>query len=141
MRATNQAVFFTAVSCHKPKDYEEAGATARLFTRLDYLLCASRFAHYLCCMVRDAPGTARTPALLEAYLNEWISQYVLVDKSADIYAKARRPLSQARIQITELPGKPGAQTAVFYFHPHFQIEDPPVGYRIVTSLPQFLAAH
>jgi type VI secretion system protein ImpC len=49
------AVFMGAQSCQKPKRYFEAAADAiaELSARINHILCASRFAHYLKVMARD----------------------------------------------------------------------------------------
>ncbi len=90
----------------------------------------------LCCIFRDVRIPDPTPAHWETYFNQWIAQYVLADQNAGIHAKARRPLSQAHIKVTELPARQNTLAAVFFFHPHFQLEDPPVGYRVIAALPQ-----
>src|SRR6516225_4308224 len=52
------AVFMGAQSCQKPKTYFDpaANANAELSTKLNYLMCVSRFAHYLKVMARDKIG-------------------------------------------------------------------------------------
>jgi predicted component of type VI protein secretion system len=36
--------------------------------------------------------------------------------------KARRPLREARVNITTEPGRPGSYLCVAYLRPHFQLE-------------------
>src|SRR5205085_6137639 len=56
------AVFMGAQSCQKPKVYDgpkgaAASANAELSAKFNFILCTSRFAHYLKVMARDAIGS------------------------------------------------------------------------------------
>src|SRR6516162_7361203 len=53
------AVFMGAQSCQKPKTYFDpaANANAELSTKINYIMCVSRFAHYLKVMARDWIGS------------------------------------------------------------------------------------
>ena len=50
--------------------------------------------------------------------------------------KAQRPLAEARIDVVEIPGKPGAYRAVAFLRPHFQLDELGVAMRLVAELPQ-----
>ncbi len=56
---TDQATFIGAQTVHEPAKYDDPAATAnaRLSARLPYIFAASRFAHYLKCIVRDWVGS------------------------------------------------------------------------------------
>jgi type VI secretion system protein ImpC len=49
--------------------------------------------------------------------------------------KAKFPLREARIEVSEIPGKPGAYNAVAFLRPHFQLEELAVSLRLVAKLP------
>jgi type VI secretion system protein ImpC len=134
---TDYAAFFSVQSCQKPKKYDTDSATAnaRLATNLSYILAVSRFAHYLKAMMRDKIGSYMSRAECDSFLNRWIKGYV-VDSSAPAEAKARCPLSEARVDVVEVPGKPGAYRAVAFLKPHFQLEELTVSMRLVADLPQ-----
>ncbi len=134
---TDYAAFFSVQSCQKPKKYDTDSATAnaRLATNLSYILAVSRFAHYLKAMMRDKIGSYMSRGECEGYLNRWIKGYV-VDSSAPFESKARCPLSEARVDVVEVPGKPGAYRAVAFLKPHFQLEELTVSMRLVADLPQ-----
>jgi type VI secretion system protein ImpC len=51
-------------------------------------------------------------------------------------AKAEKPLREARIEVMEIPGKPGALRAVAFLRPHFQLDELTVSLRLVADLPQ-----
>ncbi len=71
----------------------------------------------------------------EDYLNQWIGNYVLLDDSASQEMKAQYPLREARIDVSEMPGKPGAYRAVAFLKPHFQLDELNVSLRLVADLP------
>src|SRR5690348_4576675 len=75
---TDYAAFIGAQSLQKPAQYEnpDATANAEISARLPYLFASCRFAHYLKCIVRDKIGSFKEREDMEAWLNNWISQYV-----------------------------------------------------------------
>jgi type VI secretion system protein ImpC len=135
---TDYAAFFSVQSAQKPKlyDKEAANANARLSSQLPYILAVSRFAHYLKAMMRDKIGSFMSRAECERFLNDWIMNYVTSDDTAGPVMKARRPLKEARVEVTEVAGKPGAYRAVAFLRPHFQLDEIAVSLRLVAELPQ-----
>ena len=131
------AAFFSAQSVNKPKKYNEPSATAnaRLSSQLPYIFAMSRFAHYMKSMMRDKVGSFMSRKNVEDFLNRWITQYVLLDDDASHEQKAKFPLRQARIEVEEVPGKPGVYRAVSYLRPHFQLDELDVSLRLVAELP------
>ena len=136
-KGTDYAAFFSVQTVNKPKlyDKEAANANARLSAQLPYILAMSRFAHYLKAMMRDKIGSFMTRQDCEKFLNQWISSYVCVDDNASQAAKAKLPLREASIQVSEIPGKPGAYRAVAFLKPHFQLDELSVSLRLVADLP------
>ena len=136
-KGTNSAAFFAGQTVNKPKVYDKdaANANAALSARLPYILASSRFAHYLKVIVRDKVGSFQTREDMERFLNNWISNYVLVSPSAPQALKAKYPLSQARVNVSEVAGKPGAYRAVAFLKPHFQLEELSASIRLVADLP------
>jgi len=138
-KGTDFAAFFGAQSAQKPKlyDTDEANANARLSTMLQYLLCTSRFAHYLKAMARDKVGAFMEREDCERWLNRWIGNYVLGNpEDAGQEAKAKSPLREARIVVRDVPGKPGCYEAVAHLRPHYQLDELSVSLRLVAELPQ-----
>jgi type VI secretion system protein ImpC len=135
-KGTPNAAFFSVQSAQKPKLYDSpnASASARLSAQLPYIYSTSRFAHYLKVMMRDKIGGYTTRAEIDAFLNRWIQNYVAVE-SASASIKAKKPLSEARIDVVEIPGKPGAFRAVAFLKPHFQLDELGVAMRLVADLP------
>jgi type VI secretion system protein ImpC len=134
---TDYAAFFSVQSAQKPKLYDKdaANANARLSAQLPYILAVSRFAHYLKAMMRDKIGSFMSRSQCETFLNTWIAQYVILDDDASKEAKASHPLREARIDVVDVPGKPGAYRAVAFLKPHFQLDELSVSLRLVADLP------
>jgi type VI secretion system protein ImpC len=99
------------------------------------MLAASRFAHYVKVIARDKVGSFQTRDTLQSYLNTWIADYICLDGAAPQETKARLPLASARIDVTEVPGRPGSYTAVVFVRPHFQMEELTASIRMVAELP------
>ncbi|GKS07257.1 type VI secretion system contractile sheath large subunit [Pseudomonas syringae pv. theae] len=136
------AVFFGGQSTNKPRLYNtnEANANARISAMLPYVLAASRFAHYLKVIMRDKIGSFMTRDNVQTYLNNWIADYVLINDNAPQEIKAQYPLREARVDVTEVPGKPGAYRATVFLRPHFQLEELTASIRLVATLPPPAAA-
>lgn len=138
-KGSDFAAFFAAQSCQKAKKYDtdEANANAALSTQLQYLLCVSRFAHYLKAMARDKIGSFMEASECETWLNRWINNYTLGSpETAGPEMKAKRPLRTAEIKVKEIPGKPGQYSATAYLRPHFQLDALDVSLRLVAELPK-----
>jgi type VI secretion system protein ImpC len=135
---TDYAAFFGAQSSQKAKKYDTdaANANASLSAQLQYIFAVSRIAHYLKSMMRDKIGSFASATSVEQYLNNWVAQYVLLDDNASQEAKAQRPLREASVQVSEIPGKPGAFRSVAFLRPHFQLDELSVSLRLVAELPQ-----
>jgi len=131
------AAFFSVQSAQKPKLYnkDEANANARLSTQLQYILAVSRFAHYLKAMMRDKIGSFMSRSQCERFLNDWINTYVVGNDDASASVKAKNPLREARVEVVDVPGKPGAYRAVAFLRPHYQLDELSVSLRLVADLP------
>lgn len=136
-KGNDYAAFFSVQSAQKPKFYNKdaANANARLSTQLPYILAVSRFAHYLKSMMRDKIGSFMSRSQVERFLNDWINTYVVGDDDASASVKAKNPLREARIEVVDVPGKPGAYRAVAFLRPHYQLDELSVSLRLVADLP------
>lgn len=134
---TDYAAFFSVQSAQKPKVYDKdaANANARLSAQLPYIMACSRFAHYLKAMMRDKIGSFMSRTDCERWLNQWITNYVTPDDAAAPSIKAQRPLRDAKIEVQDVPGKPGAYRAVAFLRPHFQLDELSMSLRLVAELP------
>ncbi len=136
-KGTDYAAFFGTQSANKPKKYDSdaANANSRLSTQLQYIFAVSRFAHYLKSMMRDKVGSFMSRKNTEMFLNQWINNYVTDDDNASPATKAQYPLREARVDVAEIPGKPGCYRAVAFLRPHFQLDELSVSLRLVADLP------
>jgi len=136
-KGTDYAAFFGAQSAQKAKKYDTdaANANARLSTQLQYIMAVSRFAHYLKAIMRDKIGSFMSRSDCERFLNRWIMNYVTPDDNASPAVKAQFPLRDARIDVFEVPGKPGVYRAAAFLRPHFQLDELTVSLRLVAELP------
>ncbi len=130
------AAFYSCPSTQKAKSYQDAEATAnaRLSAMLNYMLCVSRFAHYVKVIGRDKVGAFLDASLLEQQLQNWINGYVTADSEASTQVKARYPLREANLQVVPIPGKPGAFDCIFRLVPHYELEDMQASIKLRTEL-------
>ena len=137
-KGSGKAAFFGGQTTNKPKKYinADANANAALSSRLPYIMAASRFAHYIKVIVRDKVGGFLTRGNVEAFLNSWISQYVLLDDNASQDVKSAFPLREANIVVVDVPGEPGSYKATVFLKPHFQLEELTTSIRLVADLPK-----
>ena len=139
---TDYAAFFGGQTSNKPRLYNTpaANSNARISAMLPYVLNASRFAHYVKVIMRDKVGSFMTKENVQQFLNTWILDYVLGKDDAGQTLKAKYPLREARVDVTDVPGKPGAYNAVVFLRPHFQLEELTASIRLVAELPPPAAA-
>lgn len=123
---TDNAAFFSANSCQKPKLFgktaegREAETNYRLGTQLPYIFVVSRLAHYIKVIQRENIGTWKERSDLEAELNNWIRQYVADMDNAAPGVRGRRPLRQAQIMVSDVEGDPGWYRVGLKVRPHFK---------------------
>jgi type VI secretion system protein ImpC len=136
-KGTDYAVFFGAQTNQKPKKYDRPDATANaaISARLPYMMASSRIAHYLKIIARDKIGSFKEASDVGAWLKRWIEQYTNSNPSPSEEAKAKYPLREARIQVEEIPGKPGSYNAVAHMRPWLQMEELTTSLRMVARIP------
>lgn len=129
-------VFNDNGSLHVPLRYDrqEATVNARISAMLQYVLCASRFAHVLLVLLRDRVGGFADAPAVEALLNRWLSQYCLGNDDAPLAAKATYPLRSGAIEVRETPGRPGVLGCTMHLRPHFQLDTVQTSFRLVTQV-------
>jgi type VI secretion system protein ImpC len=137
-KETDYAVFFGAQSTQKPKKYDRpaACANAEISARLPYIMATSRFAHYLKVIARDKIGSFMEREDCEKWLDRWIHNYVSADPSPSQETKARYPLADAKVEVKEVPGKPGSYNAIAWMRPWLQLEELTTSLRMVASIPK-----
>ena len=136
-KGSDKAAFFGGQTTNKARQYltDAANKNAQVSAMLPYMLTASRFTHYIKVMMRERVGTFMSAQNVSDYLNGWITQYVLLDDTATSAMKARYPLREARIDVTDVEGRVGAYKATVFLRPHFQLEELTASIRLVADLP------
>jgi len=137
-KGTDYAAFFSVQSAQKPKIYDSDSATAnaRISAQLPYIFAVSRFAHYLKSMMRDKIGGFSSKDEIQDFLNGWITNYTVANDDVSLAIKASHPLKEARVEVVEIAGKPGAYRAVAFLRPHFQLDELSMSMRLVAELPK-----
>jgi type VI secretion system protein ImpD len=135
-RHTEMSVFYSNQSVQTPRrrDSAVANVNARLSVMLQYILCVSRFAHYIKVMTRERVGRFETEAELRTYLQNWLHGYCIANEDASIETKARYPLREADVEIHELPSRPGDYACTIRLQPHFQLDDVATTFRLVAEI-------
>ncbi len=129
------AAFYSIPSVQAPRamDRAAANANAKISSLMPYMLCVSRFAHYLKVIARDRVGSVSHDQL-ETDLQNWLMGYVVNDDEAPAETKARNPLRAANVRIVPKAGSPGAYRCVIHLVPHYELDDLAVKVRLTTDL-------
>lgn len=135
---TDYAAFFGAQSTQKPKKYDTdaANANSALSAQLQYMFAICRISHYMKTMMRDKIGSFTSALEVERYIHNWLMRYVVDADDASQEVRAMRPLRDAAVEVSEVPGRPGVYRAVAFVKPHFQLDELSVSLRLVAELPQ-----
>lgn len=136
------AVFFGAQTFHRPPEFlsPEANANAQIASRLPYVMASSRFAQYLKIIARDKIGAFSDVSTLEAYLNQWVVNYVNANPASGSEMKAKYPLADARISVRETLGNSGSYHAILWMKPWLQLEKLTASLRLVADIPKKTSA-
>jgi type VI secretion system protein ImpD len=133
---TDLSAFYTNQSVQAPKRYDDLAATrnARFSAMLQYILCVSRFAHYLKILARDKIGAFIEAEDCEDYLQRWLAKYVAADAEASRQVKAEYPLREAGVRVRPHPNKPGSYLCVAHLWPHSDLDGLSAAIRVTTEL-------
>lgn len=134
--SAEHSVFYSNSSLHAPAHLgsDIANANGRLAAMIQYMLCVSRFGHYIKIIGRDKIGSFVHAEECQRILQNWLNQYTTSSEGGSAELKARYPLAASRADVHELPGRPGHFTCVVHLQPHFQLDDLVTTIRLVTEL-------
>lgn len=135
-QGTEWAAFYSAQSLQRPQRFQDPVATvnARLSSMLHYMLCASRFAHFVKVIGRLRVGSFATPAELEDHLSNWLIDHATSNEDLASEILARYPLSEVEVRVREEAGKPGVFQCMIRLKPHFQLDQLSGHIMLTTSL-------
>ncbi len=105
-----------------------------LSAMFQYVLCVSRFAHYLKVFGRELVGARITAAECEKILGGWIRDYTTSDDNARPEMLAKRPLREARIEVRDNPAVSGGFVCRAWLKPHFLPDRLISAFEITTEL-------
>jgi type VI secretion system protein ImpD len=111
-----------------------AGANAKLSSMLQYMFCVSRFAHYVKVLAREKVGSFTSTTELQRMLSSWLLKYATANVGSTAEAQAKYPLRDARVEVLEKPGSPGAYTCRVHLQPHYQLDQLATAISLSTDL-------
>ncbi len=133
---TELLTFRSIPSIQQPLNYTgvSANANARLSAMLPYILCVSRFAHYVKVQIRDKVGTYKTAAEIEIKLQDWLFGYTTANDNLPLELKARYPLRDSRVEVREIAGRPGAFSCIMHLQPHYRVEQIAAAFKLSMKI-------
>ena len=134
---TGYLAFYNLPTLHRPRlnyNNEIARVNAQLGSMLNYILCVSRFAHYLKVIGREWIGSMKTAEDCEMKLQSWLHGFCSAGDRLSYETKARFPLQDGRIRVRETPDKPGAYECTVHLKPHFQLDQAVSEFQLTTTL-------
>lgn len=132
----NQIGLFNYPSIHMPHTYSKDVATtnAKISSTLNYMLCVSRFAHYIKIIAREKVGSFINAKACQDALNQWLRHYITTSATDSEQILAKYPLSDARVEITAKPGLPGEYNSIIHIKPHYQLDSMGSHLKLVTDI-------
>jgi type VI secretion system protein ImpD len=134
--SVENSVFYSNSSLHKSAEYtsEIATANAKLSAMIQYMMCVSRFGHYVKVIGRDKIGSFVGPEECQRIFQNWLNQYTTASDTNSSELKARYPLSMSKVEVKEKVGSPGYYSCVMHLQPHFQLDQLVSSIRLITEL-------
>ncbi len=134
--SADTSVFYSNSSIHQPPVYDSeiANTNAKLSSMLQYMLCVSRFGHFIKVIGRDKIGSFISAKDCQLLLQKWLNGYSTTSDGGSATLKARYPLSESHVEIRERMDKPGSFTCIIYLKPHFQLDQLVSSVKLITEL-------
>lgn len=132
----HQLVFYSSQTVQAFKTYQKGIATANAMasSMLQYILCASRFAHYIKKIARTKLGLFWRAEECQTFLEYWLRDYTMSNSTDDLSLQSRYPLNDFSVKVVETVGKPGYHDCVIRLKPHFQLENVSTSMTFFTEL-------
>jgi type VI secretion system ImpC/EvpB family protein len=111
-----------------------AFADSRVVTQINALLCACRFAHHLKIRGRQTIGRLRRPDEIEFELRAWLRDFTDRNPLSKAETRARRPLYDASVKVTERADKPGVFDCAIELQPYFQLDNVTASFAFQTEI-------
>jgi type VI secretion system protein ImpD len=135
-RMLEKGVFYSSQSLQKPANLTtQAGTTnIKLAAMLHYILCASRFAHYIKVITRDKLGKFLSAKDCEHYLAKWLQKYCSATQSESEITGARYPLNAAQVEVQEQQGSAGKYYCIIHLKPQYQLDAMEASLKLITDI-------
>lgn len=102
--------------------------------KLNYILCVSRFVHYIKVLMRDKIGSFISTQECETYLTKWLMQYTANGEDLTDELKAKYPLSEAKVIIESKTYHTGCYLCIIYLRAHYQFECVSATLKLITEV-------
>ena len=103
---------------------------------LPYLFLVSRLAHYQKVIQREHVGIISDEKKMEKELSTWLKSLVTQMPNPDRKLRARYPLRNASVKVTEDPSNPGFFSVSMVLKPHMQLEGVNAELTLISKLPR-----
>jgi type VI secretion system protein ImpD len=134
-KKTGHALLLNSMSTFKTSSaLKQTDTNSKISATLQYIFCASRFAHYIKIIGRDKVGSLLDKTELLKYISNWAINYVATNDVIDETLKAKFPLQGIKIDIEDIPGKPGCFHCIMRLQPRYQLEKVSTALTLVTEL-------
>ncbi|MBX9706181.1 MAG: type VI secretion system contractile sheath large subunit [Gammaproteobacteria bacterium] len=130
-----ESILYSCTSTYNPNDYRNLTSRndLKVSSQLPYILCASRFAHYIKVIGRDKIGSFMSAQDCQKILNNWLKKFI-ASNEVDANLRKNYPLQAASVEVEEAPGKPGTFYCVIKLQPRYQLEKVNTSLTLVTEL-------
>lgn len=131
------SVFYSNSSLHMAdtKVTSEIHAiNSRMSAMLQYILCAARFGHYIKVIGREKVGSVVSAEECQRIFQNWLNQYTTASEAGSESLKAKYPLGESNVRISQVPGRIGIFNCIIHLKPHFQLDQLISSIQIVTEL-------
>ncbi|GAA0611175.1 type VI secretion system contractile sheath large subunit [Paenochrobactrum glaciei] len=130
-------VFNTSQSLFLPptKKQNSGHENLELSVMLQYVLCVSRFAHFLKIIMRTEIGKFINNKNLQKRLQDWLLTYTLAGNNYDPNLRARYPLRDCKVSIHEIAGRPGLFNCILDLQPYLNFDSLHASFRLIIDAP------
>ena len=135
-RYLEKAIFYNMQTLQQPIKFTTKTGTvnASLSSLLHYVLCVSRFAHYIKMILRDRIGGFSSARECELFLDSWLHQYRAQNTTLTRDVRTKYPLREAKVKVTENKSMPGKYHCIMHLKPQYQIDEIELQFRLITQV-------
>jgi predicted component of type VI protein secretion system len=83
---------------------------------------------------REMVGSFKTADEIQRTLQQWLTTYINGNLNSTGETRARFPLVNGKVQVTEMASKPGSFGCTLHLQPHYQLDDVSASFQLITDL-------